>query len=164
MIDLDRFKLINDSLGHHAGDELLQETARRLTAIARAIDTIGRTGGDEFVMIINPISARDEAAVVAQRVIDALQAPMRIGEVDIHTSPSIGIAVYPADGTNADVLLAHADAAMHCAKASRAAAIRNPIRQKWMRHRTTRCSLRKRPARGARASAIRACTTSRKWT
>jgi diguanylate cyclase (GGDEF)-like protein len=116
MIDLDRFKLVNDSLGHHAGDELLQETARRLTAIARAIDTIGRTGGDEFVMIINPISARDEAAVVAQRVIDALRPTMRIGEVDIHTSPSIGIAVYPADGTNADVLLAHADAAMYCAK------------------------------------------------
>jgi diguanylate cyclase (GGDEF)-like protein len=116
MIDLDRFKLINDSLGHHAGDELLQETARRLTAVARAIDTIGRTGGDEFVMIINPISEREEAAYVAQRVIDALQPTMRLAGVDVHTSPSIGIAIFPTDGTNAEVLLARADAAMYCAK------------------------------------------------
>lgn len=116
MIDLDRFKLVNDSLGHHAGDELLQETGRRLTEIARAIDTIARTGGDEFVMILNPMLDRDEAAIVAQRVIDALRPTMSAGGVDIHISPSIGIAFYPSDGTTAELLLAHADAAMYCAK------------------------------------------------
>jgi diguanylate cyclase (GGDEF)-like protein len=116
MVDLDRFKLINDSLGHRAGDELLQETARRLTGVARAIDTIARTGGDEFVMIMNPIGVREEAEVLAERVIQALKPTMRIAGVDIHTSPSIGIAFYPADGTNIETLIARADAAMYCAK------------------------------------------------
>jgi diguanylate cyclase (GGDEF)-like protein len=116
MVDLDRFKLINDSLGHRAGDELLQETARRLTGVARAIDTIARTGGDEFVMIMNPIAAREDAELVAQRVIEALKPTMRIAGVDIHTSPSIGIAFYPADGSTIETLIARADAAMYCAK------------------------------------------------
>jgi diguanylate cyclase len=116
MVDLDRFKLINDSLGHRAGDELLQETARRLTGVARAIDTIARTGGDEFVMIMNPIAVREEAELLAERVIEALKPTMRIAGVDIHTSPSIGIAFYPADGINIETLIARADAAMYCAK------------------------------------------------
>ena len=116
MVDLDRFKLVNDSLGHRAGDELLQETARRLTSVARAIDTIARIGGDEFVIIMNPIAAREDAELVAQRVIEALKPTMRIAGVDIHTSPSIGIAFYPADGTTIESLIAHADAAMYSAK------------------------------------------------
>ena len=116
MVDLDRFKLINDSLGHRAGDELLQETARRLTGVARAIDTLARSGGDEFVMILHPIDARDDAELLAQRVIEALKPTMRIAGVDIHTSPSIGIAFYPADGTTTETLIARADAAMYSAK------------------------------------------------
>ena len=116
MVDLARFKLINDSLGHRAGDELLQETARRLTGVARAIDTLARSGGDEFVMILHPIDARDDAELLAQRVIEALKPTMRIAGVDIHTSPSIGIAFYPADGTTTETLIARADAAMYSAK------------------------------------------------
>ena len=116
MVDLDRFKLINDSLGHRAGDELLQETARRLTGVARAIDTLARSGGDEFVMILHPIDARDDAELLAQRVIEALKPTMRIAGVDIHASPSIGIAFYPADGTTTETLIARADAAMYSAK------------------------------------------------
>jgi len=116
MVDLDRFKLINDSLGHRAGDELLQETARRLTGVARAIDTIARSGGDEFVMILHPIDAREDAELLAQRVIEALKPTIRIAGVDIHTSPSIGIAFYPADATTTETLIARADAAMYSAK------------------------------------------------
>src|ERR1700733_7445853 len=116
MVDLDRFKLVNDSLGHRAGDELLQETARRLTSVARAIDTIARIGGDEFVIIMNPITTREDAELVAQRVTEALKPTMRVAGVDIHTSPSIGIAFYPADGTTIESLIAHADAAMYSAK------------------------------------------------
>ena len=116
MIDLDRFKLINDSLGHRAGDELLQETARRLTGPLRSTDTVARIGGDEFVMLIDPITTREDAELVAQRAVDALKPAMRVAGVDIHTSPSIGIALYPADGATIETLIAHADAAMYCAK------------------------------------------------
>jgi diguanylate cyclase (GGDEF)-like protein len=114
--DLDRFKLINDSLGHRAGDELLQEVARRLTAVVRTTDTVARFGGDEFVLIATEIGEPAEAQKLASSVIEALGAPVRIAGIDIHTSPSIGIAVYPADGSSIDALLAHADAAMYTAK------------------------------------------------
>jgi len=114
--DLDRFKLINDSLGHRAGDELLQEVARRLTAVVRPSDTVARFGGDEFVLIGTSISDEDDAATLAARVMDVLQAPVRIAAIDIHTSPSIGIAMYPDDGITMQALLAHADAAMYSAK------------------------------------------------
>jgi diguanylate cyclase len=114
--DLDRFKLINDSLGHRAGDELLQEVARRLATVVRAADTVARFGGDEFVMIGTSIGDADDAAELAARVMEALQAPVRIAAIDIHTSPSIGIAMYPDDGTTSQALLAHADAAMYSAK------------------------------------------------
>ena len=114
--DLDRFKLINDSLGHRAGDELLQEVARRLSAAARSIDTVARLGGDEFVMVISPVAGRAEAEAFAQRAIEAIEPPVQIAGISIHTSPSIGIAFYPADGTSLDALLAQADAAMYAAK------------------------------------------------
>jgi diguanylate cyclase (GGDEF)-like protein len=114
--DLDRFKLINDSLGHRAGDELLQEVASRLNAVIRTADTVARIGGDEFVLIGTSIADAEDAAGLAARVIDALQAPVRIAAIDIHTSPSIGIAMYPDDGTTIQALLAHADAAMYSAK------------------------------------------------
>ena len=114
--DLDRFKLINDSLGHRAGDELLQEVARRLSTVVRTADTVARFGGDEFVLIGTSIADADDAAGLASRVMDVLQAPVRIAAIDIHTSPSIGIAMYPDDGTTTQALLAHADAAMYSAK------------------------------------------------
>ena len=114
--DLDRFKLINDSLGHRAGDELLQEVARRLSTVVRTADTVARFGGDEFVLIGTSIADADDAAGLASRVMDVLQAPVRIAAIDIHTSPSIGIAMYPDDGTTSQALLARADAAMYSAK------------------------------------------------
>jgi diguanylate cyclase len=114
--DLDRFKLINDSLGHRAGDELLQEVASRLNGVVRAADTVARIGGDEFVLIGTSLADAEDAAGLAARVIDALQAPVRIAAIDIHTSPSIGIAMYPDDGATIQALLAHADAAMYSAK------------------------------------------------
>jgi diguanylate cyclase (GGDEF)-like protein len=114
--DLDRFKLINDSLGHRAGDELLQEVARRLSTVVRGADTVARFGGDEFVLIGHSIDDAEDAADLAVRVMDVLQEPVRISAIDIHTSPSIGIAMYPEDGASMQALLAHADAAMYSAK------------------------------------------------
>jgi diguanylate cyclase (GGDEF)-like protein len=114
--DLDRFKLINESLGHRAGDDLLQEVARRLGTVVRTADTVARLGSDEFVLIGTSIGDAEDAAGLASRVMEALQAPIRIAAIDIYVSPSIGIAMYPDDGVTAQSLLAHADAAMHSAK------------------------------------------------
>lgn len=107
---------MNDSLGHRAGDELLKEVARRLKGVVRNVDTVARLGGDEFVLIVSPGSEQDSAQHVAQRIIDAMHAPVSVAGIELHTSPSIGIAFYPRDGTNIELLLAHADAAMYCAK------------------------------------------------
>jgi diguanylate cyclase (GGDEF)-like protein len=114
--DLDRFKLVNDSLGHAAGDELLQEVGRRLSGLLRSTDTVARIGGDEFVMLITSIQQPEDARGLAIRAVEVLQAPVRIAQVDVHTSPSIGIAFYPQDGKTIESLIAHADAAMYCAK------------------------------------------------
>jgi diguanylate cyclase (GGDEF)-like protein len=116
LLDLDRFKLVNDSLGHRAGDELLKEVARRLKSVVRTVDTVARLGGDEFVLILSPGGEQDSAPHVAQRIIDAMRVAVRVAGVEVHTSPSIGIALYPQDGTNIELLLAHADAAMYSAK------------------------------------------------
>ena len=115
MCDLDRFKLINESLGHRAGDELLQEVARRLLGVMRNVDTVARFGGDEFVLVGNSIADPADAMQLAARAIAALQAPVRVAGIDVHPSPSIGIAIYPADGASIETLLANADAAMHSA-------------------------------------------------
>jgi diguanylate cyclase len=116
LLDLDRFKMVNDSLGHRVGDELLKEVAGRLKSVVRDIDTVARLGGDEFVLIITQSPERDAALGVASRIIEVMQAPVRIADVEIHTSPSIGIAFYPHDATTVETLLAHADAAMYYAK------------------------------------------------
>jgi diguanylate cyclase (GGDEF)-like protein len=116
LLDLDRFKSVNDSLGHRAGDELLKEVAQRLRSVVRDVDTVARLGGDEFVLIITPSPDPDVAQQVATRIIDAMQAPVRIAGVAIHTSPSIGIAFYPQDAATVETLVAHADAAMYSAK------------------------------------------------
>ena len=116
MFDLDRFKMVNDSFGHRAGDELIKEVAHRIAGIARSTDTVGRLGGDEFLFIMDRLAKRQDAEHIARRAVAALRVPIRLGGVDIHTSSSIGIAVFPADGNTFETLIANADAAMYCAK------------------------------------------------
>ena len=115
-IDLDRFKAINDSLGHMTGDHLLKEVAHRLCHAVRASDTVARTGGDEFVVLLPGICQVDEASGVAQKIIDALSAPFRLDGHMLHITPSIGICIYPDDGDDVETLMRHADAAMYHAK------------------------------------------------
>jgi diguanylate cyclase (GGDEF)-like protein len=116
VIDLDRFKLINDSLGHRAGDDLLREVAQRLKTAVRAVDTTARIGGDEFVILVDGPVTRAEAVDVGKRAIQTMKPAMRLLGIDVHISPSIGIAFYPRDGATVDALLARADAAMYSAK------------------------------------------------
>jgi diguanylate cyclase (GGDEF)-like protein len=116
VLDLDRFKLINDSLGHHAGDELLCEVSVRLKGAIRAVDTIARLGGDEFVIVFDGPMTRAEALEMGKRLLQVMEPSMRLLGIDVHVSPSIGIAFYPHDGATIDALLAHADAAMYHAK------------------------------------------------
>ncbi|MBW7902675.1 MAG: EAL domain-containing protein [Rhodocyclaceae bacterium] len=118
-VDLDRFKLINDSDGHDFGDRVLVEVAARLRAAARGGDTVARLGGDEFVLLVENLPGDDAAAGVADiaaRVLAALDAPMRAAEREIPLGASLGIALYPKDGDDAATLLRHADAALYRAK------------------------------------------------
>jgi len=118
MFDLDRFKIVNDSFGHRAGDELLKEVAHRLAGIARSTDTVGRLGGDEFLFIMVRVAKGEDAELVARRAVESLRGTIRLRgvNVDIHTSASIGIAMFPTDGKTVETLIANADAAMYCAK------------------------------------------------
>ncbi|MBL8265596.1 MAG: EAL domain-containing protein [Steroidobacter sp.] len=116
VIDLDRFKMINDSLGHHGGDELLKEVASRLRTTLRKSDTLARTGGDEFVLIADEVAGQADVELLAQRVVACFVKPFHILSVDIHTAPSIGISMYPNDGSKAEELVVHADAAMYHSK------------------------------------------------
>jgi diguanylate cyclase (GGDEF)-like protein len=115
-VDLDRFKLINDSLGHRTGDVVLDEVSRRLSSVVRDIDTVARTGGDEFIIVISPSGAPEDALAIAHRARDALRVPISASSVDLHVTCSIGVAYYPTDANSADSLIARADAAMYCAK------------------------------------------------
>ncbi len=115
-VDLDRFKLINDTFGHRAGDTVLDQVSKRLLSVTRDIDTVARTGGDEFVVVISPSTKAEDALVIAQRANEALRAPMRIDGLELHVTSSIGVAYYPTDGSSAESLMARADAAMYCAK------------------------------------------------
>ena len=116
VVDLDRFKLINDSFGHQAGDDLLREVAQRLKATVRDIDTTARLGGDEFVMLLEGPVSHAEAQEVGRRTVQALAQPLRLQGIEVHVTPSIGVAFYPKDGASVDLLIAHADAAMYSAK------------------------------------------------
>ena len=116
-IDLDRFKNINDSLGHHIGDSLLRSVSRSLIAAVRVGDTVSRFGGDEFVVILNGVSDVDEIRqIVDHRLMSLMQRPHEVEGVELHTSCSVGIAVYPEDGTEIDTLMRNADTAMYQAK------------------------------------------------
>jgi len=115
-IDLDGFKLVNDGLGHNAGDELLKVVAERMSGCLRAGDMVGRFGGDEFVLVLNEPRHGADAAPVLERVREVVLAPITLSGQDVQVSCSIGVAVYPNDGADADTLLMHADAAMYRAK------------------------------------------------
>jgi diguanylate cyclase (GGDEF)-like protein len=117
-IDLDRFKTINDSLGHLTGDQLLKEVASRLCRAVRASDTVARLGGDEFVVLVPGIRSVDEAGRVAEKIIEALAAPFPLEGRMLHITPSIGICIYPDDGADVETLMRHADGAMYHAKAA----------------------------------------------
>jgi diguanylate cyclase (GGDEF)-like protein/PAS domain S-box-containing protein len=117
-IDLDRFKTINDSLGHLTGDYLLKQVAQRLCRVVRASDTVARLGGDEFVVLVPGVHAVEECGLVGDKIIEALAAPVDFEGRSLHISPSIGICIYPDDGEDVASLMRKADAAMYYAKAS----------------------------------------------
>ncbi|MGQ0651367.1 MAG: EAL domain-containing protein [Betaproteobacteria bacterium] len=117
-IDLDEFKLVNDTQGHAAGDELLKEVARRLKSSVRPGDTVARISGDEFAVVLVDLMRPDDAAIVAQKILERLAAPVAIGGQELFTSASVGISTCPADGADAETLLGAADAAMYRAKES----------------------------------------------
>ena len=118
-IDLDKFKPINDTLGHKAGDQLLQQVAKRLLEQVRETDTVSRLGGDEFVILVSEVTSLEGVESLAQKVLSALDAPYSVAGYQVSISASAGIALYPIHGNDPDELLAHADNAMYRAKAER---------------------------------------------
>ncbi len=116
VVDLDHFKLINDTLGHEAGDDVLRQTAERLKQCVRETDTVARLGGDEFTIVLPQIKSARDSESVAQHIIESMAAPFLVGGKEEFLNASIGIALYPADGTTAEELLRNADTAMYRAK------------------------------------------------
>lgn len=116
-IDLDRFKLVNDTLGHAAGDSLLCQVGERFQAALRQEDTVARQGGDEFLILLPKLPSEQQAAQVAQKVIEVLNEPFQLLKQEVYLSASIGIALYPVDGEESEMLIQHADMAMYQVKA-----------------------------------------------
>lgn len=119
LLDLDNFKEVNDTLGHHNGDILLQEVAARLRAVLRGSDTVARLGGDEFAILMPNMLDRGEVGRVAVKVLEALQAPIILEDLSLEVGASIGVAFYPDQGLDAAVLIQRADVAMYSAKSNR---------------------------------------------
>ena len=115
-LDLDRFKLINDTLGHDVGDQLLARVAERLSKVLRETETVARLGGDEFIIVIPDVADVERVARVARKVLAAVAAPQLVGKRPLHVTPSIGISIYPEDGEDVPSLLRNADTAMYHAK------------------------------------------------
>lgn len=116
LLDLDKFKDINDTMGHPVGDELLKQVSNRLRKLIRATDTVARLGGDEFAIIASHLTKADDAGIFGQAIIDSVAKPFKIYEHHIHISASIGIVIYPDDGDDPDQLLSNADMALYKAK------------------------------------------------
>src|SRR5271170_4699981 len=117
MVDLDNFKRINDTVGHHAGDAVLVSIANRLRASLRRADTVARMGGDEFVVMLEDIHSVDEAERITQKLLDAIRQPITINSETHSITASVGVCIYPARAEDEETLLRNADAAMYCAKA-----------------------------------------------
>lgn len=117
-LDLDRFKHINDSMGHSVGDHLLKQVAQRLSAVVRREDTLVRMGGDEFVVLMEHFHHERDAALLADKVIQSLAAPLEVNDLPVYLTTSIGISLYPRDARSAEGLISNADAAMYRAKES----------------------------------------------
>jgi diguanylate cyclase len=117
-VDVDHFKHINDSLGHTTGDALLKSIARRLVACVRTTDTVSRHGGDEFVVLLSEVARTEDAGLSADKILAALNAPHRVEQQDLRITASIGISVFPDDGTDAETLVKNADSALLHAKDS----------------------------------------------
>jgi diguanylate cyclase (GGDEF)-like protein/PAS domain S-box-containing protein len=115
-VDLDRFKAINDSLGHAVGDLVLKEVAERLVKQLRVVDTICRMGGDEFVVVLPEIKRSSDAANVAAKILETVAQPIKVEDRELNLTPSVGISVFPEDGRDAETLIRNADAAMYHAK------------------------------------------------
>ncbi|MGQ0810207.1 MAG: diguanylate cyclase domain-containing protein [Nitrospiraceae bacterium] len=116
LLDLDRFKAVNDTLGHDAGDQLLKAVADRFHTCVREVDTVARMGGDEFTVILEGVSSEKDVATVAQRITRSIAEPFMLGDHQVSIGVSIGITVYPQDDHGIDEILKHADAAMYRAK------------------------------------------------
>lgn len=115
-LDLDDLKVVNDTLGHAAGDQLLQMVGERLTSCLRQEDTVARIGGDEFTLLLPDLATPDDATKIAEKVIEAIQEPFVLGEDEVRVTTSIGIAMYPTDGEDPETLLANADGTMYRVK------------------------------------------------
>lgn len=116
LLDLDRFKVVNDSLGHEAGDELLVAVAKRISAAVRETDTLFRMGGDEFTVLLEYLRSDQDASRVAERIVQGLTEPFRVSNHELIVTTTIGISVFPRDDESAERLVKNADAAMYCAK------------------------------------------------
>ncbi len=123
-LDLDDFKQINDSLGHFVGDALLQSTAQRLQRNVRGSDTVGRQGGDEFVVLLSEIGAPNDAVLLAQKLLQAMAEPHDICGQHLHVGTSIGISIFPDDANTLETVMRNADRAMYAAKSSGRNALR----------------------------------------
>jgi len=116
MIDLDRFKVVNDTLGHYVGDMLIQSVGQRLTNLLRKGDTVARIGGDEFILLLPSLGRIDNADRIAEKIVSAFNEPFFLDDHEVRITPSIVIAIYPEHGDNLDILLKNSDIAMYAAK------------------------------------------------